>query len=174
MTVIASPSCSTAFGRLRRPRAAWSDSLLRNSAYIMASTVVTSLLGYAYWLLAAHMFSASIVGLGSAVIGLMTMTAVLANIGAASALVQRLPRRASGREWSTTVSAGIVSALMSGTLVSVLVLAVVWAARGEVSVVAGSALFVVTFIVAVCSWAASTVIDYAFIAERASGHMLVR
>jgi hypothetical protein len=44
------------------------DSLLRNSVFIMLTTVVNSLFGYGFWLLAARFFPPSTVGLSAALI----------------------------------------------------------------------------------------------------------
>src|SRR6478672_7592763 len=43
------------------------DSLLRNSLFIMANTVVTSAFGFVFWLLAARLCSAPVVGLTAAI-----------------------------------------------------------------------------------------------------------
>ena len=43
-------------GYLRHAR---SDSLVRNSLYLMASTVVTAGLGYVFWVVAAHAFTSA-------------------------------------------------------------------------------------------------------------------
>jgi O-antigen/teichoic acid export membrane protein len=157
-----------------RLRGAWGDSLLRNSVLIMANTVVTSLLGYVYWLVAARLFDTATVGLASAVIGLMTITAIVANVGVAGALVQRLPGRARGAEWSTSLSAGIVGAGVAGTVGGLAVIGVLALAGSGLDVVHGSLAFAAVFVLGVCSWALSMVLDYTFIAERSSGHMLVR
>ena len=59
--------------------------------------VLTSALGYAYWLAAAHLFPAHQIGLANGLVSLMTITAIVANLGTAPALVQRLPRAARRR-----------------------------------------------------------------------------
>ena len=73
------PRATTAGGAARPPRhshplilgylhRARSDSLIRNSLYLMASTVVTAGLGYVFWSIAAHAFTSREVGTSSAVI----------------------------------------------------------------------------------------------------------
>ena len=46
------------------------DSLVRNSLFMMSSTVVTAGLGYVFWIITAHIFTSAQVGIGSAVISL--------------------------------------------------------------------------------------------------------
>jgi O-antigen/teichoic acid export membrane protein len=78
---------------LRRLRADWRDPLLRNGYALIVNIGATSLLGFLYWLLAAHLYSRSTVGLGSAAINLMQL---LAGIGGqltvAAALTRFIPR----------------------------------------------------------------------------------
>jgi len=69
------------------------DSLLRNSLYIMSSTLVTAMIGYLFWIVAAHLYSTHDVGLASALIAVMMLASMLANLGIGPTLVQTLPRR---------------------------------------------------------------------------------
>src|SRR6516164_5305129 len=43
------------------------DSLFRNGLFILANTLVTTAVGYLFWLVAAHLYSASVVGLTVAI-----------------------------------------------------------------------------------------------------------
>src|SRR5439155_1593360 len=58
---------------LRRLREDWRDPLLRNGYALIVNIGATSLLGFLYWLLAAHLYPRSTVGLGSAAINLMQL-----------------------------------------------------------------------------------------------------
>src|SRR5579862_3719125 len=89
-------------------RALREDSLVRNSFFIMAVTVVTSALGFVFWLVAARRFSAGAVGLSAALVSAMTVVSLLSNLGINTALVQMLPGRETGREWSATLNAGLL------------------------------------------------------------------
>src|SRR5205823_5518909 len=82
----------------------YTDPLVRNSIYIMGTTVATSVIGYLYWIIATHLYSAHDVGLASALISIMTLTSTLANLGIGSTLVQMLPHRESGYAWSLTLN----------------------------------------------------------------------
>ena len=50
---------------LRRLREDWRDPLLRNGYALIVNIGATSLLGFLYWLLAAHLYPRSAVGLAS-------------------------------------------------------------------------------------------------------------
>ena len=86
-------------GFLHRAR---SDSLVRNSLYLMASTVITAGLGYVFWAIAAHAFTRQEVGIGSAIISLCGTMALLTYLGSSAMLIERLP----GSERSSAWTAG--------------------------------------------------------------------
>lgn len=152
------------------------ESLVRNSMYMMATTVVTSLLGYVYWIVAARRYSAHDVGLAAALIAAMTVTAILANCGISSMLVQVLPTRAPGREWSTTLTAGLALGLAGGLVASVVVAIVLPLFSRQFVALGHTAAYIVivAFIASVPLWVVSTLLDSTFIAQRAAGYMLVR
>ena len=77
-----------------------SDSLVRNSFYLMASTVVTAGLGYIFWAIAAHVFSRQEVGIGGAVISLCSTVALLTYLGSSAILIEQLPERENSAEWT--------------------------------------------------------------------------
>jgi O-antigen/teichoic acid export membrane protein len=80
-----------------------SDSLARNSLYMMASTVVTAGLGYVFWLVAARVFTSAQVGIGSAVISLCSTVALLTYLGSWATLIERLHEYERSRKWTVLV-----------------------------------------------------------------------
>src|SRR6266849_7629131 len=152
----------------------YSDSLLRNSIFIMGTTVVTSAIGYLYWVVAAHVYSAHDIGLASAFISIMTLTSTFANVGIGYALVQTLPRREAGHAWSLTLnismSVGILISLLGGIIVA-LVLPFL---SSQFAVAKDSTASTLIFIVGVAIWTIGTLLDQIFVAERATGNMAIR
>src|SRR2546423_14507089 len=92
-TMIFDKQSSANFWRLVRLPVHWlrNDSLLRNSIYIMSSTIVAAVIGYLYWIVAAHIYSPYDIGLSSALISVMTLSSILAELGIGATLVQMLP-----------------------------------------------------------------------------------
>jgi hypothetical protein len=86
-----------------------SDSLIRNSVFVMASSMVSAAFGYLFWLLAAHLYSPAVVGLTAAVISAATIMLLLASLGVGGTLIQSLPRQPKKTEWSATFWAGMAS-----------------------------------------------------------------
>ena len=150
------------------------DSLLRNSMYIMATTLVTAAFGYLFWIIATHTYSAHSVGLAAALISAMTLASSLSSLGISAALIQILPRSKSVTAWSAAVSAALIAGSASGLLAGLVLVAALPLASSDFVVVRGEPLYVVMLIAGVVLWTVSTVLDYIFIAERAAGNMLAR
>ncbi len=154
--------------RLRR------DSLLRNSGYNMATTVVTALLGYLYWIVAARAYAPRDVGVAAALISAMLLAALVANLGAAPALIEFLPRRAAGLVWSRALNAALALSLVCGLVAGAVVVAALPLLAPGMGVVRADPVYALLFVGGVALWNASTTLDGAFIAERAAGHGLAR
>ncbi|HEX4008885.1 MAG TPA: oligosaccharide flippase family protein [Solirubrobacteraceae bacterium] len=150
------------------------DSLHRNSVYMMAITVLTSLLGFVYWILVAHAYGTREVGLAAALISAMTLASMLTNLGINTALVQILPQRESGLEWSATLNAGLLVGVGSSLAGGLVTLVLLPAISHRFSLVLDSAGLAIWFVVGVAATTLTNIIDYACIAERAAGRMLVR
>ena len=67
--------------------------LLDNASTLVASTGVTALFGFAYWAVAARLFSQRAVGYGSAAVSAMTLIGTIGMLGMGTVLIGELPRR---------------------------------------------------------------------------------
>ena len=87
--------------------AAWRQhqDLLSNASTLAATTCVTSVLGFAYWAIAARLFSQQAVGYSAAAISAMTLLGTIGMLGMGTLLIGELPRRKD--------RAGLVSAALS-------------------------------------------------------------
>jgi O-antigen/teichoic acid export membrane protein len=81
-------------------RTAAADSLVRNSLYLMGSTITTAGLGYIYWVVAAHIFAKQSVGASSAVVSMYTTISLLTYLGPYAMLIELLPRSERSPEWT--------------------------------------------------------------------------
>src|SRR5205809_2342322 len=150
------------------------DSLLRNSVYIMSSTFATAMIGYLYWIVAAHIYSTHDVGLASVLIAVMTLASMFANLGIGPTLVQTLPRRESGFAYSLTLNAGLVTGTLASLLVGSIMIVVLPSFSQQFAIVGHQAAYAISFVACVALWTISTLLDQTFVAERAAGKMLVR
>ena len=149
------------------------DSLLRNSLFIMATTIVNSAFGFAFWLVAARLFPAHVVGLTAAVVSTGTIVVLLASLGVGGTLIQSLPARTKPSGWSLTFWAGMATAMTIGVVVGSASLLLLPLITQQLSVLHGAS-YGMIFAVGTLSMTAGAILDYVFIAERAAGNMLGR
>lgn len=156
-------------GYLRHAR---SDSLVRNSLYLMASTVVTAGLGYVFWVVAAHTFTSREVGISGAIISLCSTTALLTSVGPFAMLIEWLPAREGSSAWTTVlIRVCIVTAAVTAlaTAVAVLLLRTSADYRGFFN----AAPPVIIAIVGAAAWTLVYLLGGAFIAARRAGRLLL-
>lgn len=102
-----------------RLRAHLSDPLYRTGYYLILGTGVTSVLGVGFWALAAHSYTARVVGLNAAAISAMTLVAEACTLGLSAVLVRYLPvaggatRRLVSRSYAITISLALVFGLLA-------------------------------------------------------------
>lgn len=139
----------------------------------MGTTATTSLLGLGFWLIAARVLPAADVGRAAALVSAMLLVAVVTNLGVGQVFVSRLASRADGREWSLTVSVGLLLAALASLLGGLLVTAVVLGlAPGLEDDLGAGALALLPL--GVAAIACSLVLDFACIAERQAKPAFVR
>ncbi|GIH13863.1 lipopolysaccharide biosynthesis protein [Rugosimonospora africana] len=108
MTVYESANAATPRNRLQRVVKRNGD-LLSNSGALMATSVLTSLLGFVYWWVADRSFSAEAVGAASAAISAMTLVGTLGMFGMGTLLISELPK-SKDRQWSLISTCVLVAA----------------------------------------------------------------
>src|SRR5216683_3661045 len=89
--------------------------LLVNAGSLVGTTAVTSVLGFAYWWLAARQFSPEALGLASAAISAMMLLGSLGIVGLGTLLIGELPRQ-QGKEVSLISATLIVVGAVGGCL----------------------------------------------------------
>jgi O-antigen/teichoic acid export membrane protein len=101
-------------GRLRSAGSEHRD-VLANAGSLVATAGTTSLLGAAFWWLAARQFSQHSVGLAGAAVSAMTLLGFAATIGLGTVLIGELPRHR-GREHGL-INAALLASAGTGALV---------------------------------------------------------
>jgi O-antigen/teichoic acid export membrane protein len=144
------------------------DSLARNSVLIMASTVGTSGLGYLFWMVAAHTLPPSAVGAATALISASTVVSMLSNLGIGHMFIQRLPGTAP-RVWSRIVSSGLLFGCAATAITAIVAALVLPRLAPNFAVLSLPALLATAI-----ALTATTLLDYVFVAHRASHGMLWR
>ena len=157
----------------RAATAVWTrhGDLLRNAASLLATTGVTSVLGFTFWAFAAREFSQQAVGYGSAAVSAMTLLGTVGVFGLGTVLIGELPRR--------SPRAGLVSAALLACGVGSLLLGLAFAAGAPLASerfedLVGQPAEAVMFAVGVALTAVTSVFDQATIGLLRGGVQLAR
>lgn len=145
--------------------------LLDNAITLVATTGVTAVLGFAYWAVAARLFSQRAVGYGSAAVSAMTLIGTIGMLGMGTVLIGELPRR--------THRGGLVSAALVAAGVGSLVLGLSFAVlaphiSGRFAYISGTLDQGALFVAGVSFTAVSLVFDQATIGLLRGGLQLSR
>ncbi|HEY1359140.1 MAG TPA: hypothetical protein VGF21_12620, partial [Thermoleophilaceae bacterium] len=102
-------------------RGLYRGSVITNAMSLFGSTVVTSLFGFSFWVVAAHTFSRSAVGAGGAAISAMQLVAMFSMLGLGTLLIGELSRKAGNpaRLITTALVASTATGIVLGLLVAV-------------------------------------------------------
>ena len=148
-----------------------SDSLVRNSLYIMTSTVVTAGFGYVFWVIAAHAFTRQQVGIGGAVISLCSTVALLTYLGPQAILIESLPASEYSSTWNTIlfrmcVATAGVTALVTAAIVPLLL------TSKDYRIFFSAASPVLITVAGAAAWTLVNLFNSTFIAARRAGRFL--
>ena len=107
---------AASWARLRgriNAEAASNRTLLANAGSMVGTTLITSVLGVAFWLVAAHSFSPAAVGVAAAAVSAMTLLGFMGTLGLGTLLMGELPRREDGHR--SLLHAALVVNLLVGS-----------------------------------------------------------
>jgi O-antigen/teichoic acid export membrane protein len=95
--------------------------ILGNAGTLIATAGVSALLGFAFWTIAAHLFSQAAIGYAAATTSAMTLLGTIGMFGLGTFLIAELPGRAARTNLiaAAMLTAGIGSAILGGTFVLV-------------------------------------------------------
>ncbi len=161
-------------GRVRAVvRTAGRDQLARGSVMLMAATVGNSALGYLFWILASHRFSASDVGAANAVLSAGMLAALAGDVGLRTLMMQELPQARDATQWSRRVSAAVVLGTASSLVTGLVAWAVLMRVSPQVRGFLGGAWPAVLVALTVTSMLFG-LLDGIATAERRTGALLLR
>ncbi len=150
------------------------DSLTRNSFGMMATTIITAATGGVFWLYAARMATPHQIGLATALVAAMSVTALIADLGIRSTLVQVLSQKASGRAWSAAVNASLLVGTGSGLAFGAGVALILPRLSNHFDGITTHPAGFLLLCGGVAAAVVATDIDYVFVAERQAWKMFGR
>jgi O-antigen/teichoic acid export membrane protein len=147
-------------------------SMLPNSLALIGAQVATLGLGFLFWLLAARLFAADVVGLAAGVVAAVLLCVQLALLGVGSAVIALFPesRARPGRLLDTALTLAVVTGLVAGGLF----LALAAGVFPELGIVGRSPAFGLLFAVMSALGTVGVVLDQASTTLRRGDQALVR
>ena len=150
------------------------DNLLRNTAFIMATTVVNGAVGYVYWIAAARVGNPAEVGIATSLVAILFLTSMATNLGIGPALIQALPRASDDRRWSCLVNVAVLAGLVAGVAGSAVALLFLPTLVPAVSATLRQPTSAAMFVLGAGIFTATQYLDCVFVSERRGGRMLGR
>jgi len=156
-------------GSREKLRQLFSLPLYGNALYLMLNTAVTSFLGFFFWMIVARFYTEAEVGLGSALISLISLLALFSQLGLNLSLIRFLPHSEKPEEMINT-------SLTLGGLVSLLVVGIFLAGLGfwspALSFITQNTIFSLAFVAFVLFGTLSLLLASIFIAGRRAQFVL--
>jgi len=145
--------------------------LYRNSIFLMTSTLVTTGLGFFFWMVVARYYTEYEVGISAAIIATVNLLALISVLGFDAALIRFLPKAKDPTGMINTcfTVSGFVALVVSG-----IYLAGVNVWSPETSFIRENAMFVLAFVVYAFCWPISSILDAIFVAKRRAEFTLIK
>jgi O-antigen/teichoic acid export membrane protein len=146
-----------------------SSPLYRNSLFLLTNTLVTTALGFFFWMIVARFYTDAEVGLGAAIISSMTLLAALGALGLGIALVRFLPKAERPVDMinSCLTLSGIAALVAAGIFLAGLDL---WSPA--LDFIRHNVAFALAFVLFAMCWALSGLLDSIFVAGRRAEFVL--
>jgi O-antigen/teichoic acid export membrane protein len=142
------------------------DHMVRNSLYLIVSSGLQAALGFAFWIVAARLFSAEDVGKASSLISATVVIAYLALLGLNSTLVRYLP---TAPDADALISAGLLLVAVCGAVIGLVYVLATPLIAPRLDFIEQHALLAVGFVVLAAAASVNLLTDSVFIASRRAG-----
>lgn len=147
------------------------DPLYANSFYLMANTLTSSALAFAFWCLAARIYMPAEVGLATAVVSAVYLLVSLSSLGLGFGLIKFLPRSENPIE---LINFCFTVLLLVGLIVSLIFFAGIPFWCPALNVLSRTTFFLFLFVLFTLSLILHQTLDQAFVAKRQAGFVLLK
>jgi O-antigen/teichoic acid export membrane protein len=144
------------------PRAGFSEPMSRSAYSLMANTVLTSVLGLAFWLAAARLFPANLVGDDSALIAAITVLTVVGSLDLGTVLIRFLPT--AGLRTARIVAGAYTVSVSASLLLAVVFVVLAPRLSTSFAFLGASPPLAITFCVIASLWAVFSLQDFVLVA----------
>jgi O-antigen/teichoic acid export membrane protein len=146
------------------------DSLVRNSFYLMLSTGIMAVLGFAFWLIAARLFTPQEIGIATTLISAMTLISYIGLLGFNSTFIRVLPQ---SKTRSNDINTGLILSTSAAMLVAVVYILLVPVIAPSLSLIHDNLLYAAGFVLLVALSCVNLLTSSIFIAFRAAKYNLL-
>lgn len=148
-----------------------SDSLYKNSVYLMLSTFIMAVLGFVFWMICARLFTTEQVGLATALISVMGLVTSFSLLGLNTGLIRYLPA-AKNKDKKINTSFVLVSIVT--IMISSVLLLFIRTFSPKLMFVHDNVILAFIFIFFMIFASLSNLIDSVFIAYRSTKYVLLK
>ena len=146
------------------------DLLLQNSFYIMLSTALMGLLGFIFWIICAHLFTARQVGLATALISATILISYSSLLGFNSTLVRFLP---TSEHRDAEMSMALICVSAAALVAAIGYVLIVPSVVPQLSYLRGNVGYAIAFVVLTVCSSVNLITDSVFIALRSPQYNLL-
>lgn len=145
------------------------EALLRNSVYLMLNTGTMGLFGFVFWIIVAHLYRPSQIGIASTLISCMNFIAYLSLLGVNSTFIRFLPKSKTRNE---QIDTGLALVLLGALFAGAAFVLFAPSFAPKLTVVQQNIVFAAGFVVLCVGAAINLVTDSIFVAYRSAGYNL--
>ncbi|HDL02458.1 MAG TPA: hypothetical protein ENH20_01340, partial [Candidatus Pacearchaeota archaeon] len=148
-----------------------SDSLYKNSIYLMVSTGIMAVFGFVFWMIASRLYSTVDIGLATSIISIMGLISGLSVLGLNVGLIRYLPR---SKDKSNKINTCFTLVGLVSVFVSVVYLLGIGRFSPDLLFIKENVIFAFAFILFMIFASLSALMDSIFIAFRDTKFILVK
>lgn len=146
-----------------------SDTLVRNSFYLMLSTGIMAVLGFVFWLISARIFSPEDIGIATTLISAMNLISYIGLLGFNSTLIRTLP---TSKNRSTEMNTGLLLSTSAAIFIAGIYILLVPVIAPTLSLVHENPWYALGFILMTAFASVNLLTESIFIAFRAAKYNL--
>lgn len=148
-----------------------SDSLYRNSIYLMLSTAIMAFFGFFFWMISTRLYASEHVGIATTLISIVGLISSFSLLGFNSGIVRYLPTSERKNQKINTSFALVAIASLSMGLIFLIFINIF---SPKLLFIRENIFYAIFFIIVIVISSLNTISENVFIAYRASGYLLVK
>lgn len=148
-----------------------SDSLYRNSIYLMLSTAVMAFFGFFFWIINARLFKPEQVGIATTLISVVTLISSFSLLGLNNGIIRYLP---TSERKNQKINTAFTLVTLSSALISLIYLIFINIFSPKLLFVRENIIFAILFIIFIVFSSLNTISENVFISYRSSKYILIK